>query len=113
MAQLAQDNLAGSQSRSADVIVVGAGVSGLQTAYKLQQAGVSCLVLEASGNVGGQAFSNNNNFNNFNHRNHSRTLALAAEFGLLDESRPAQGKAMLEGFEAFDDHEQPAVSKRQ
>ncbi|OAQ96745.1 hypothetical protein LLEC1_05364 [Akanthomyces lecanii] len=104
MTQLAQDSLAGTQSRSADVIVVGAGVSGLQTARKLQQSGVSCLVLEASGHVGGQAFTSDN----FNGENHPRTRALATEFGLIDESRPTQGKTTLEGFDAFEAYEEPA-----
>lgn len=106
---MAQENLAGTQSRSADVLVVGAGVSGLQTARKLQQSGISCLVLEASGHVGGQAFTSDN----FNEKNHPRTHALATEFGLIDEPRQMQGKTTLEGFEAFESHEQPAVSRQQ
>ncbi|OAA81300.1 Amine oxidase [Akanthomyces lecanii RCEF 1005] len=106
MTQLAQENLAGTQSRSADVLVVGAGVSGLQTARKLQQSGISCLVLEASGHVGGQAFTSDN----FNEENHPRTHALATEFGLIDEPRQIQGKTTLEGFEAFESHEQPALN---
>ena len=40
--------------RSAEVIVVGAGLSGLQTAYELQQSGISCLVLEAQDRLGGR-----------------------------------------------------------
>lgn len=39
--------------RSAEVIVVGGGLSGLQTAYHLQQSGISCLVLEAQDRLGG------------------------------------------------------------
>lgn len=38
-----------------DVIVVGAGLSGLTTAYKLKKAGISCRVLELSPRVGGRA----------------------------------------------------------
>lgn len=38
-----------------DVIVVGGGLSGLTTAYKLKQAGISCRVLELSPRVGGRA----------------------------------------------------------
>lgn len=106
MTQLTQENLAGAQSRSADVIVVGAGVSGLQTARNLQQSGVSCLVLEASGHIGGQAFISDS----FNDEKHPRTHALATEFGLIDEAHLTQGKTTLEGFEAFESHEQPGVS---
>jgi monoamine oxidase len=40
-----------------DVIVVGGGLSGLTTAYKLKQAGISCRVLELSPRVGGRARS--------------------------------------------------------
>lgn len=37
-----------------DVVVVGAGLSGLQTAYLLQQLGYQCHVLEATSRVGGK-----------------------------------------------------------
>ncbi|KAM0670027.1 hypothetical protein ACQRIU_000422 [Beauveria bassiana] len=109
MTQLApQDTLAKIPARAADVIVVGAGVSGLYAAYKLQQSGISCLVLEATGHVGGSTSTNNH----FNSEKHPRTHALATEFSLLDESRPRQGKTVLEGFEPFEHHEQPALDAK-
>lgn len=40
---------------STDVIIVGGGLSGLITAYKLKKAGLSCKVLEISPRVGGRA----------------------------------------------------------
>ncbi|KAH8646400.1 putative mao-B [Tricladium varicosporioides] len=43
--------------REVDVVVVGAGLSGLQTAYDLQKAGISCAVLEARDRVGGKTYS--------------------------------------------------------
>lgn len=44
-------------TQSVDVVVVGAGLSGLQTAYDLQQAGISCVVVEARDRVGGKTWS--------------------------------------------------------
>ncbi|KAI1389088.1 putative amine oxidase [Hypoxylon trugodes] len=44
-------------NKTADVIVVGAGLSGLQTAVRIQAAGFSCLVLEANDRVGGKTLS--------------------------------------------------------
>jgi len=42
---------------SADVIIVGAGVAGLSCAAELDRHGVSTLLLEASGRVGGRVFT--------------------------------------------------------
>lgn len=43
--------------RDADVIVIGAGLAGLNTAITLQDAGVSVLLLEASNRVGGRVMT--------------------------------------------------------
>jgi monoamine oxidase len=40
-----------------DVLVVGAGLSGLQAAYTAQQAGLSTVVVEARNRVGGKVWS--------------------------------------------------------
>jgi monoamine oxidase len=41
---------------SPQVVVVGASIIGLQTAYDLQRAGVSCIVLEARNRIGGNCY---------------------------------------------------------
>lgn len=41
-------------AREATVVVVGAGLAGLTTAYRLQQAGIDCVVLELADRVGGR-----------------------------------------------------------
>jgi len=44
-------------TQSVDVVVVGGGLSGLQAAYDLQRAGISCVVVEARDRVGGKTLS--------------------------------------------------------
>jgi monoamine oxidase len=39
------------------VVVVGAGLSGIQAAHRIQEAGISCVVVEATNRVGGKTFS--------------------------------------------------------
>ncbi|KAM5342004.1 hypothetical protein ACJ41O_015035 [Fusarium nematophilum] len=43
--------------RNVDVVVVGAGLSGLKAAWEVQKAGFSCVVVEARDRVGGRTYS--------------------------------------------------------
>ena len=43
-----------------DIVIIGAGASGLSAAKKLQELGASYLVLEASDRIGGRAFTESN-----------------------------------------------------
>ncbi len=47
------------EARTADVLVLGAGVAGLSAAARLAQAGRSVLVLEARNRIGGRIFTRN------------------------------------------------------
>lgn len=46
-----------SNSQFTDVVVIGGGFSGIQAAWDLQRAGISCVVLEAASRLGGRSYS--------------------------------------------------------
>ncbi len=52
--------VAGVQSNKARVVIVGAGLAGLVSAYRLTQLGISCELYEASHRVGGRVFTRRN-----------------------------------------------------
>ncbi len=54
--------LAACDSKEPDVVVVGAGAAGLSTARTLLGAGLSVIVLEAEGRIGGRAFTETKTF---------------------------------------------------
>jgi monoamine oxidase len=74
--------------RSADAIVIGAGVSGLVAARGLELAGWKCLVLEARNEVGGRTLSRRPDNRSadlggeFINSGHRRMLVLVSELGL-------------------------------
>lgn len=91
---------AGNGQYEADVIIVGAGIAGLVTAYELQKRGISTLVLEASAVPGGRVATAN--YGN----------GLVAEFGLQEiwSNNPILGIAKSLGFELRPEYEHCAHS---
>lgn len=74
-----------------DVIIVGAGISGLTCAYRLQQNGVQARVIEAATRIGGRMYSLRNHFpdgqltelgGEFFDTDHRAILGLAGELGV-------------------------------
>lgn len=100
-------------TRVADVVVVGAGLSGLQAASDLQKAGYSCAVVEAKDRVGGKTLTTTVEHGSgvldlgaawINDRTHHKTYALFKQFGL----EPIVQR--MEGSEVFRmSSEQPAM----
>jgi len=90
--------------KDVDVVVVGAGLSGLQAAADVQAAGLSCVVLEAKDRVGGKTLSvkPENGAGTvdlgaawINDRTHPKMYALFQKFGC----EPIIQK--MEGYEVF------------
>lgn len=88
-----------------DVIVVGAGLSGLQAAYSAQQAGLSVVVVEARDRVGGKAWTvplaSGRGIADFgaawvNDRRQKRVTALARQFGLETTKQRLRGNAVMQ-----------------
>lgn len=86
-----------------DVVVIGAGLSGLQAAYDVQKAGYSCVVMEARDRVGGKTWTVPINGGKggmdvgaawINSVNQSRMWALAQRFGLETVEQNVKGDAM-------------------
>ncbi|MBI3272165.1 MAG: FAD-dependent oxidoreductase [Planctomycetes bacterium] len=81
----------GGRGGEPEVLVIGAGIAGLTTAYRLQQAGVAVRVLEAQTRVGGRMWSLRGRFadgqvaelgGELIDTNHEELRALCAELGL-------------------------------
>lgn len=77
--------------KEVDVVVVGAGFSGLKAAYDVQKAGLSCIVVEARDRVGGKTWSTDSTGSDkfvdrgaawINDTNQSEVFALVQALGL-------------------------------
>lgn len=88
-----------------DVVIVGAGLSGLQAATDVQDAGLSYTILEARDRIGGKTLSFIRNDGKgiqeagaawINDSNQDRVWKLVQKFGLHTITQPADGKV---GFE--------------
>lgn len=85
----------------AKIIVIGAGLTGLSTAYSLQKKGHQVLVLEASDQPGGRMQTLERNGDRidvgaqFYHSNYHRTLALIDEMNLCSTRRKISGQVVL------------------
>lgn len=104
-AQATTGNLLDAKFNDTNVLVVGAGISGLTVAYRLHQHGVAVDVVEASPRVGGRLRSLSNSLNNlgvvelggeFIDSRHTTVRSLAAELGL----EMADLRAADEGLES-------------
>ncbi|RVX69449.1 hypothetical protein B0A52_06512 [Exophiala mesophila] len=91
-----------------DVIVVGAGLSGLQAALDVQRAGLKCLVLEARDRVGGKTLSLRSKTGQvkselgaawINDTNQSRMWELAKQLGLQTYVQNTVGNVVVQDFD--------------
>jgi monoamine oxidase len=91
------------------IAIVGAGVAGLNVAYKLQQAGLSAKVFEGANRTGGRMFTATNLLadglttelgGEFIDSSHEEMLALMKEFGLeaIDTAGPETAKLKPEAY---------------
>lgn len=95
----------GEESRTWDVIVVGAGLSGLSAARELTRAGKTCAILEARDRVGGKTYSASPAFKKvlvdlgaawINDSNQSHMIELAREVGAELITQNTSGNVALE-----------------
>lgn len=94
--------------KDCDVVVIGAGLSGLQAAIDVQAAGLSCVVLEARDRVGGKTWSTDAIGRGvgvdygaawINDTNQSRIWSLTKRLGLKTVVQNVQGKVIQEDFD--------------
>ena len=92
-------------ARDVDVVIVGAGLSGLQAATNIQAAGLTFLVLEAKDRVGGKTLSVPTGIGSgvvdvgaawINDTTQRRMYALSQKFGIDVIKQRATGKDILQ-----------------
>lgn len=85
-----------------DVVVIGAGISGLTAATALSRAGKTVMVYEARDRVGGRAFTGTSADGAFDlgatwyWPNESAIAAVSAELGIAGFRQPIEGDALFE-----------------
>ena len=91
-----------------DVLVIGAGLSGLQAAYTAQQSGLSTVVIEARNRVGGKIWSvplaSGSGYAELggawiNDTLQPRVWAYAQQFGLKAVKQRLEGRAVMQESE--------------
>jgi monoamine oxidase len=96
--------MASSANREYDVVVVGAGLSGLQAAHSVRAAGFSVCVVEATNRVGGKTLtvqSCEKGFNDLgaswiNDTNQTEMFKLYQRYGIDTEVQRHSGETLLQ-----------------
>lgn len=96
------------EEKTVDVVIVGAGLSGLQAAVDIQKSGLSCVVLEARDRVGGKVWSQPASKGVvelgaawINDTNQSKSYALAKKLGLEFIEQPSDGQCVIQQGEGL------------
>jgi monoamine oxidase len=103
------ETLQGSKKKQPKVVIIGAGMAGLNCAYQLKKAGYTATIYEGSKRIGGRIWTENNLLatdtytelgGEFIDSDHQDMLQLCSEFGLslLDTRTKADAKLARDSF---------------